>query len=166
MSKPADVAIKEIMTKVTALVTDPAARKRILDKASVKLAALVAVYPAEGAWNKYPGSRNDGRWYQRGFGSRYMSKGGSIGGKPYFSGIGGNNTSQDLQKSWQITRQDEYTASVHTGVTYAPYLLDPTQRVSWAAEHGWKSLDEIGEDFAPIFEETALKEIDAQIEKI
>lgn len=166
MAKPADVAIKEIITKVSALVTDPTARKRILDNASVKLAALVAVYPPEGVWNKYPGTRNDGRWYQRGFGSRRMSKGGSIGGTPYFSGVQGVNNSQDLQKSWQVTQQDEFTASVHTAVTYAPYLLDPAQRVSWAAEHGWKSLDEIGEEFAPIFEATALEEIDKQIGKI
>ena len=166
MSKPADVAIKEIMNKVAALITDPAARKRILDKAAVKLAALVAVYPPEGAWNKYPGARNDGRWYQRGFGARWMSKGGSIGGTPHFRGVGGINNSQDLQQSWQIASRDEYTTSVFTGVTYAPYLLDPAQRVRWAAEHGWKSTDEIGDEFAPIFEDTALEEIDSQIGKI
>lgn len=165
MSKPADVAIKEILNKISELVTNPVSRVRILNEASIKLAALVAVYPPEGAWNKNPGTRGDGRWYQRGFGARWMRKGGSIGGSPYFSGIGGVNNSQELQKSWQIQKADD-AASVFTGVTYAPYLLDPEQRVNWAAEHGWKSLDEIADEFAPIFEDITLKEIDTQIEKI
>ena len=81
-------------------------------------------------------------------------------------GSGGSNTSEKFNKSCQARQQDEVTASVHTSVTYAPYLLDPEKRVSWAAEHGWKSLDEIREDFDPIFEATALEEIDKQIEKI
>ena len=157
-------SFKEILKDITAIVSDPAMRQRILDKAGKALAALVSAYPPEGPWNKNPGTRGDGRWYQRGFGSRWMRKGGSIGGTPYFSGIGGNNNSQELQKSWKIEKRDEFTAAVFTNVTYAPFLFDPDRRVSWANGHGWKDLDEFENGFAPIFEEIVIKEIDGKID--
>ena len=148
-------SFKEILKDITAIVSDPAMRQRILDKAGKALAALVSAYPPEGPWNKYPGTRGNGRWYERGYGSRWKRKDGSIGGSP---------TSQKLNKSWGVEKRDEFTASVFTNVTYAPFLFDPDRRVSWANGHGWKDLDEFENGFAPIFEEIVIKEIDGKID--
>lgn len=151
--------IKEIITKLLALVTDAASRRRVLTRAVLELKDLAAAYPVEGAWNKAPGARGDNRWYQRQFGSRWLRSDGSMGGR---------NTSQKLQKSWQveIQRRDEFSAAAFTDVTYAPFLLDPNRRVHWANSHGWQDLDEIGEDYTPRFEQIILDEIDSQVDKI
>jgi hypothetical protein len=115
------------------------------------------VYPPEGPWNYAPGVSKFG-WYQRNFGPRRLRKDGTIWGK---------NTSKELQKSWrtEIQVKDAYSASVYTEVSYAPYLFDPEQRVSWAALHGWQTVDQIAEDYTPRFEEIVLAEIDSQIAK-
>ena len=152
-------SFREIKSKILALITDKDARRKVLMRAVLELKDLAAAYPVAGAWNKAPGTRGDNRWYQRQFGARWKRADGTLGGI---------NNSQRLQKSWQteIQRKDEFTASAFTAVTYAPFLLDDTRRVHWAAGHGWQSLDEIEKDYAPRFEKIILDEIDNQIRKI
>ena len=153
-------SLKEIMARVKKVIDDPAARRRVLLRAVLELKDLAAAYPVAGRWNSAPGTKGDNRWYQRGFGSRWLRKDGTFGG---------SNTSQRLQQSWntEVQRQDEFTASAFTDVTYAPYLLDEKKpRVNWAQSHGWQSLDEIQEDYAPRFERAVLDEVDDQINKI
>lgn len=131
-------------------------RRTILSRAVLELADRLRVYPPAGQWNAMPGTRGDMRWYQRLFGPRYMRKNGSLGGK---------NTSQQLQRSWkvEVMSRDEFTASVFTEVTYAPYLYDPKKRVSWAAEHGWKTTDEISDDYIERFLELAADEVEKKL---
>ena len=153
-------SLKEIMARVKKVIDDPASRRRVLLRAVLELKDLAAAYPVAGRWNSAPGTKGDNRWYQRGFGSRWLRKDGTFGG---------SNTSQRLQQSWntEVQRQDEFTASAFTDVTYAPYLLDEEKpRVNWAQSHGWQSLDEIQEDYAPRFERAVLDEVDDQINKI
>ena len=153
-------SLKEIMARVKKVIDDPASRRRVLLRAVLELKDLAAGYPVAGAWNSAPGTRGDNRWYQRGFGSRWLRKDGTFGG---------TNTSQRLQQSWQteVQRTDEFTASAFTDVTYAPFLLDEDKpRVNWAASHGWQSLDQIQEDYTPRFEKAVLDEVDDQINKI
>lgn len=153
-------SLKEIMARVKKVIDDPASRRRVLLRAVLELKDLAAAYPVAGRWNSAPGTKGDNRWYQRGFGSRWLRKDGTFGG---------SNTSQRLQQSWntEVQRQDEFTASAFTDVTYAPYLLDEEKpRVNWAQSHGWQSLDEIQEDYAPHFERAVLDEVDDQINKI
>ena len=153
-------SLKEIMARVKKVIDDPASRRRVLLRAVLELKDLAAAYPVAGRWNSAPGTKGDNRWYQRGFGSRWLRKDGTFGGI---------NTSQRLQQSWntEVQRQDEFTASAFTDVTYAPYLLDEEKpRVNWAQSHGWQSLDEIQEDYAPRFERAVLDEVDDQINKI
>ena len=153
-------SLKEIMARVKKVIDDPAARRRVLLRAVLELKDLAAAYPVAGRWNSAPGTNGDNRWYQRGYGSRWLRKDGTFGG---------SNTSQRLQQSWntEVQRQDEFTASAFTDVTYAPYLLDEEKpRVNWAQSHGWQSLDEIQEDYAPRFERAVLDEVDDQINKI
>lgn len=166
-------SLKEIMARVKKVIDDPASRRRVLLRAVLELKDLAAAYPEEGQYNKPSHTRFIRRatkhgletrevsgWYQRGYGSRWLRKNGTFGG---------SNTSQRLQQSWntEVQRQDEFTASAFTDVTYAPYLLDEEKpRVNWAQSHGWQSLDEIQEDYAPRFERAVLDEVDDQINKI
>jgi len=161
MSKTLKISptLDELLKRVKAVITDKDSRRRLLTRAVLELKDLASAYPEEGKWNSAPGSKGDGRWYQRNFGARYKRKDGSLGGR---------NNSQRLQKNWEteVQRRDEFTASAFTAVTYAPFLLDPTKRVHWAAGHGWQSLDEIEQEYTPRFEKIALDEIDKQIGKI
>jgi len=151
--------IKEIVSRIKAVIDDPASRRRVLMRAVLELKDLAAAYPVEGAWNRAPGTKGNNVWYQRQYGTRYKRKDGTIGGR---------NTSQRLQKNWftEVQRKDKFTASAFTNVTYAPFLLDMDRRVHWAAGHGWQSLDEIETDYMPRFEKIVLDEIDKQVEKI
>lgn len=149
--------LKQVMIKVMAVIDDPAARQRVLTKAGDELKKILAIYPPAGIWNRPPGTRGDNRWYERGYGSRWLRNNGSMGG---------TNNSQQLDRSWVSEKRDEFTQSVNTGVTYAPFLLDPAQRVNWAVSHGWTSIDKTAEDFTPGFEKIILDEIDKQIDKI
>lgn len=161
MSKTLQIipSIKEIVSRIKAVIDDPASRRRVLTRAVLELKDLAAGYPVEGAWNRAPGTKGNNVWYQRQYGTRYKRKDGTIGGR---------NTSQRLQKSWytEVQRKDEFSASAFTDVTYAPFLLDPNRRVNWAAGHGWQTLDEIETDYTPRFEKIILDELDNQIEKI
>lgn len=161
MSKALQIipSIKEIVSRIKAVIDDPDSRRRVLTRAVLELKDLAAGYPVEGAWNRAPGTKGNNVWYQRQYGTRYKRKDGTIGER---------NTSQRLQKRWytEVQRKDEFSASAFTDVTYAPFLLDPNQRVNWAVGHGWQSLDEIEKDYMPRFEKIILDEVDGQIEKI
>ncbi len=152
-----DPKLTELLKKINAVITDKDARRRLLNRAILELKDLASAYPEAGKWNSAPGTNNDGRWYQRNFGTRYQRKNGTISGR---------NTSQRLKENWRIDLQGNSIASTYTEVTYAPYLLDPAQQVHWASPHGWQNLDEIEDEYAPRFEEIALEEIDKQIKKI
>jgi len=138
------------------LIKDPKATKRVLTRGILELADRMRAYPPEGDWNR-PGPYPK-QWYQRQFGTRYARKSG---------GVGGRNTSQKLQKNWntEIQKQDMFTASVFTAVTYAPFLYDDNQRVSWAGAHGWQSTTEIAAEYEPRFMEMVLEEIGKQLER-
>jgi hypothetical protein len=158
MSTPLKVSPKfdEVIKKITDAIISPQARRKLLLRAVVELKDLASAYPVEGRWNKPPGTNGDNRWYQRNFGARWKRKNGTLGGR---------NTSEKLQKNWGVEVKSELVASAFTEVSYAPFLLDPDKRVSWAAVHGWQSTDEIAEDYAPRFEEIALEEVDENLKK-
>lgn len=152
-------SLDELLKRINAIIDNPDSRRRVLIRAVLELKDLAAGYPVAGAWNSNPGTKGNGVWYQRGFGTRYKRKDGTTGGR---------NTSQKLQKSWrtEVQRKDEFTASAFTDVTYAPFLLDETRRVHWAAGHGWQTLADIEKDYTPRFEKIVLKELDDQIDKL
>lgn len=159
MTKPLTIkpTLKEVMIKIKAVIDDPAARQRVLTKAGNELKKIMAIYPPAGIWNRPPGSRGDNRWYERGYGSRWLRRDGSLGG---------TNNSQQFDRSWVSEKRDEFSQSVNTSVTYAPFLIDPNQRVNWAVSHGWVSVDKTAEEFTPEFEKIILDELDKQIDKI
>jgi hypothetical protein len=162
-------SIEEVLKRIQAVIDNPAARKRVLERAVKILAgtSFAGKYPPETDRNSPPGHRGDGVWYQRGFGTRYTRNNSVIGGNPYYRNIGnaGVNTSEDFQTSW-VTSVQEFTGTVSTNVSYAPFLLDETKRPKWVREVGWQTLDDIEERFTPVFEKIVLDELDDQIDKI
>jgi hypothetical protein len=149
----------KLLKKIEGIISNEITRRRLLTRAILELKDLASAYPVAGAWNHAPGARGDNRWYQRNFGSRWKRKDGTIGG---------TNNSQQLQKNWrsEVMKRDEFSASAFTEVTYAPFLLDDEQRVSWAELHGWQSLNDIEEEYAGRFEELALDELDKGISNL
>lgn len=161
--------LKEVTKKILALLDNPESRKRVL-AAGVKILAGVSFagkYPPETDRNSPPGHRGDGVWYQRGFGTRYTRNNSVIGGRPYYRNIGnaGVNTSEDFQTSW-VTSVQEFTGTISTNVTYAPFLIDATKQPRWVKEVGWQTLEDIEERFTPVFEKIIFDELDNQIDKI
>ena len=150
--------VRKEVDKIIEAVQDAPLRRRILIRGTLELADRARAYPPAGPWNSAPGTKGNNRWYQRLYGSRYMRKDGSIGGR---------NSSQQLQKNWhtQVSSAEEtFTGHVFTDVTYAPYLLDPSRRVSWAAGHGWKTTTEIADGYKDRFIDMALEEIDKALD--
>lgn len=153
---------EQIKRWLESVVDDPRARRRVLIRGSLELKDRYIVYPKAGKWNSAPGTKGNNVWYQRKFGTRYLRKDGTFGGR---------NTSENLQVSWQHSiSADDYKASVFTDVSYAPYLYAPLtapkpHQVYWAALHGWQDVDEIAENYAPRFVEIVSDEIDAQLRK-
>lgn len=147
----------QIKRWLESVVDDPEARRRVLIRASLELQDRYIVYPAAGVWNRALGTCGNNKWYQRKFGPRYLRMDGTFGGR---------NTSENLQTSWRNTIADDaYSASTSTGVSYAPYLYDPDKRVHWAQAHGWQTVDEIADNYAPRFAELVGEAIDEQARK-
>jgi len=152
--KPTVEAVRKWLIDV---VDNPQARRQVLQFATEELKQRAEVYPAPGLWNFEPGAQGNGIWYERGWGSRWRLRDGRLSGR---------KTSQKLDRSWRKEiGESNYHASVYTEVTYAPYLLDPEQRVSWAEAHGWQTIDDISDSYAPRFEELVLEAIDVGIGK-
>jgi len=151
-----DPSLARIRQWLDSVVDDPQARRKLLTLATMELTDRARVYPNAGLWNFEPGAQDNGVWYQRLWGSRWRSK--------KTGRLAGRNTSQRLQRSWKVQlAPDSFSADVFTNVTYAPYLLDPNQRVGWAEAHGWQTVDELAEGYAPRFVELVEEFIDDQI---
>ena len=112
-----------------------AAIERVIPIAGKMVQTRMAVYPPETDANK-PGEYPK-RWYQRHFGPRYALKAG---------GVGGQNTSERLQKAWRtdIIKPLEahvFTKSPQTGgeVSYVEHVQSAEAQTKAHKEHGWQT---------------------------
>jgi len=119
-----------------------AAIERVIPVAGKMVQTRMAVYPTETDANK-PGPYPK-KWYQRHFGPRYARKDGSIGGQ---------NTSERLQKAWRtdIVKPLEahvFTKSPQTGneVTYVEHVQSHESQTAVHREHGWQTDQQVAED--------------------
>ena len=147
---------KQIVQDIFELLDNPKTRRKLLDLGTRLLDLIASAYPPAGLWNREPGTRGDGRWYERGYGSRWRRMDGTIGGR---------RTSERLIESWMTAKEDEYTSQVYTTVSYAPYLFDESKRVGWAKKHGWQTMDEVEDEFTPEFEDIIVDEINKKIDE-
>jgi hypothetical protein len=129
--------------------------QRMLNKADANKALIVGIlwgmtkliqemeYPPVSEAN-YPNAK--GRWYQRGYGTKYIRKDGSIGGR---------ETSHPLKDGWKekLFRGNNPKGVVSNTAPYSPYVQgDPRRNPGQAKIHqkrGWKSLPVEGKKLAP-----------------
>lgn len=111
--------------------------KPLLTMAASDVKSKLATYPPSGDAN-IPYQR---RWYERGWGSKWMRADGSVGG---------NKTSEMLGRSWTTEVNETGTrASVGTKVTYAQYVQDADFQAYYHGARGWKTVQDIAEDYGP-----------------
>ena len=122
----------------------------------------MATYPIETAANM-PGPYPK-RWYQRLFGPRWRTKGGSLQGK---------DTSERLQQSWRQSvtsplSQLVDTRSPRTGrpVTYAAGVVGEETQQDVHRRHGWHTTLSVAEDVVRdhIVEQRIMAEIDRALQ--
>ena len=77
------------------------------------------------------GGRNS--WYERGYGTRWARKDGSIGGR---------KSSQTMNRRWSIQRNGNST-TLSNGATYSPYVHrdgnSPPHQAGFHAARGWQT---------------------------
>lgn len=116
-----------------------------------RLERLSFLYPAiaaatlhvKGKIAKYPPSSeantpNQRRWYQRGYGSKWMRRDGSVGG---------SKTSETLGRKWTTeTANGGLTGVVGNNVSYGPYVQDAEKQAAFHAARGWKTTDQVADE--------------------
>ena len=107
----------------------PAIRRAALAIGEV-VRGKIAVYPAQRS------PTNPQRWYQRGYGSKWRRKDGSVGGRA---------TSEQLGQRW-TTQPKGDGAVVGTPVSYAPWVQKEDQQAAVHRSSGWVTDVEVAED--------------------
>uniref|UniRef100_A0A6M3J4M5 Tail protein n=1 Tax=viral metagenome TaxID=1070528 RepID=A0A6M3J4M5_9ZZZZ len=83
-------------------------------------------YPPSSEANR-PGGPGS-RWYERGYGSRWLTMRGQMRGR---------KTSQMLGRKWQKQRRGRIGAVLGSPVTYAPYVHHDERQARFHGQRGW-----------------------------
>ena len=67
-------------------------------------------------------------WYERGYGTRWLRRDGSIGGR---------KTSQQLGRSWGIKSKGSIGAVLGSRATYSPYVHSHEKQAKFHGARGW-----------------------------
>jgi len=108
------------------------------------LKGQMIVYPAKTEAN-VPKHFAGGRWYQRGWGSKWFTR----------KGIKGIQSSEDLKKKW-TSKYDQYKfeAIIGTNVSYSPFVQGPKGTQSKTmANIGWRGVDTVANEQLPRIQE-------------
>jgi hypothetical protein len=113
----------------------------------------VSKYPRSTAANT-KGTQAGDHWYQRGWGSKWVRKDGTVGG---------NQSSEDHAQSWFTKSSNRgLTQKIGSDTTYGPYLQDPSKQTKVHNRIGWKTTDEI----VDAEEQTVLNLFKKQVDKV
>jgi hypothetical protein len=113
----------------------------------------------KGTVNVYPphtiaNSPDQGRWYERGYGSRWQRKDGTVGGR---------KTSETLGRKWTTKKRDRgLTWIIGNNVSYGEYVQDRGKQAKFHKRRGWKTIQDVAEQEA----ETVVNFIKAKVDKI
>ena len=123
----------------------------------VKAGMKAAAVHIQGKISKYPPSsdanRPGKRWYERGYGSKWTRKDGSIGGK---------KTSETLGKRWATSSRDRgLTQVIGNNASYAPFVQDAEKQAAFHKQRGWSTAQGVVDDET----ETVVKFIQDEIDK-
>jgi len=75
-------------------------------------------------------------WYERGFGSRWRVKDGSIHGR---------RTSENINQSWSVKAHGSRDAIIKNEASYSGYVHDKDKQVGFHAARGWRTLQDMWE---------------------
>lgn len=122
--------------------------------AALYIKSKINVYPPASEGNQ-PDQR---RWYQRGWGTKWMRKDGSIGG---------SKTSETLGRKWTTELiNGGMVAEVGNNVSYGPYVQDKDHQALFHEARGWKVIQDVAEDEAPHVRDLISKAIQAELDRI
>lgn len=126
--------------------------KRGLKAGALYIKGKIAIYPPSSEAN----TPNQRRWYERGYGPKWMRKDGSIGGK---------KTSQTLGRRWTMESQNAgLTQVVGNNATYAPYVQSAEKQASFHAARGWKTDEQVIDEEGPTVLNYVKSEVDKELE--
>jgi len=123
-----------------------------LDAGAVHIKGAVATYPPATSANR-PGGPGS-RWYQRGYGPRWMRKSG---------GVGGRKTSQTLGRRWSIVKRGAWVRVIGNNVSYGPYVQDEDKQAGFHKARGWLTIQGAVEKEGPKIVEFVKTEIEKAI---
>ena len=123
----------------------------------IKPALRASAVHVKGKISKYPRSSeanvpNQRRWYERGYGSRWMRRDGSIGGK---------KTSETLGKRWAVREErGGMTQIIGNNASYAVFVQDKDEQAAFHALRGWSTAQQVAQDETPVVIRFVQDEID------
>ena len=101
--------------------------------AGVYLKGVISEYPSSSSANQpkpYPG-----KWYERGFGTRYITKTGIMRGK---------RTSQTLGKRWSVKKSNAgMTVTVGNNASYAKWVQGANTQAKFHKARNWKTTADV-----------------------
>ena len=128
------------------------AAKRGLKAGALHVKGKISEYPPSTSANTEP---SHGRWYERGWGSKYKRLDGVVTGK---------KTSETLGRKWTTAeRKGGLQQAIGTNVSYAKYVHDADEQARIHGQRGWKTdkqvLDEEGDEVLQFVQKEVEKDL-------
>jgi len=133
---------------------------KILRAGAITVKGQIAKYaPATAAnkprgWNSYYSlstRRANNRWYQRGYGTKWVVKSGAVHGR---------KTSETLGRRWTTAEKDGgLTQVVGNNASYGPHVQSEKQ-ARFHRQRGWKTTDDVAQEWGPKITKDVSKGID------
>ena len=121
----------------------------VLQAATLHVKGKIAEYPEESSANK-PGGPGS-HWYERGYGSKWMRKDGTVNGR---------QTSETLGRKWTIKNEKQGLRwLIGNNVSYGPYVQGDEQASIHASRH-WKTTSQVIEEEEQYVLDKVKKEVD------
>ncbi|MCZ2459158.1 MAG: hypothetical protein LC128_05990 [Chitinophagales bacterium] len=103
--------------------------------AGIYLKGVISEYPSSSSANQpkpYPG-----RWYERGYGTRYIKKSGGMGGK---------KTSETLGKRWTVKKSNAgMTVTVGNNTSYGKWVQGHNTQAQFHKVRNWKTTGDVAD---------------------
>ena len=127
--------------------------KRGLKAGALHVKGKIDEYPPSTSANT-PGNPT-GRWYERGWGSRYKRLDGVVTGR---------KTSETLGRKWTTAeRAGGFQQIIGNNASYAPFVHDAEEQAKFHGDRGWKTdeqvLDEEGDEVLEFIQREVEKEL-------
>lgn len=154
-----DIEIKGMREALDKLdrATSDAVISRIMWAGVVHIEGKVKPYPPSSAANspKAWTSGGNNRWYERGYGSKWVRKDGSVRGR---------QSSEMHGRSWTV-RVRRHMGVVGNDTTYGRYLQDEAKQARFHRARNWKTIQDVVEEERDTVVGFAKREIDRELNR-